>query len=61
MPGAGVDVVVAAAIEAQELDATVRYWEGAVDVSGTATGVGFLEMTGYADGQDGNARAVPTS
>ena len=65
VPSAGLDVVVAAAFPAQELDATVRYWEGAVDVtgagSGQALGTGFLEMTGYADDQDGNARPVPTS
>ena len=30
----------------------VRYWEGAVDVAGSATGTGFLEMTGYADMRD---------
>lgn len=38
----------------QELQVTVRYWEGAVDVRGTRRGVpvrgeGYLEMTGYAD------------
>jgi predicted secreted hydrolase len=40
----------------QELDATIRYWEGAVDVSGTATGRGYLEMTGYAE--EGGARTA---
>jgi predicted secreted hydrolase len=25
----------------------VAYWEGAIDVSGTASGAGYLEMTGY--------------
>lgn len=39
-------------IDAQELDLTVRYWEGAVIVSGKAsgepiTGVGYLELAGY--------------
>ena len=61
VPSAGLDLEVSAAFDAQELDATIRYWEGAVDVTGTASGSGFLEMTGYADGQDGNARPVPTS
>lgn len=61
VPGAGVDAVVSAAMEDQELDATIRYWEGAVDVTGSDSGVGFLEMTGYADDLDGNARPVPTS
>jgi predicted secreted hydrolase len=33
----------------QELDAShgAKYWEGAVDYSGSARGVGYLEMTGY--------------
>ena len=48
VPSQGIDVTVAAAIEASELAATVRYWEGAVDVTGSAAGTGFLEMTGYA-------------
>ena len=26
----------------------VTYWEGAVTYTGSATGVGYLEMTGYA-------------
>ena len=61
VPEAGIDAEVSAAIEDQELDATIRYWEGAVDVTGTASGTGFLEMTGYADGQEGSARPTPTS
>jgi predicted secreted hydrolase len=59
VPGAGLDLEVAATFDAQELDATIRYWEGAVDVSGSGSGVGFLEMTGYADGLDGSARPTP--
>jgi predicted secreted hydrolase len=40
----------------QELDVSVRYWEGAVQVEGTAsgepiTGEGYVEMTGYGDNQ----------
>ena len=38
----------------QELFTTVRYWEGAVDVTGTRggeriSGRGYVELTGYAD------------
>ena len=39
----------------QELSLTFRYWEGAVRVSrategsGTGSGVGYLELTGYGD------------
>jgi predicted secreted hydrolase len=40
-------------LDAQELVTTVRYWEGAVDVSGargatSITGRGYVELTGYA-------------
>ena len=56
VPSAGLDLEVTAALQASELDATVLYWEGAVDVTGTASGVGFLEMTGYADAAEGTAR-----
>jgi predicted secreted hydrolase len=34
---------------AQELDVSVRYWEGAVRVEGSSTGRGYIEMTGYGD------------
>ncbi len=34
-------------IEDQELKLSLRYWEGAVVVSGDATGRGYLEMVGY--------------
>ena len=59
VPSAGLDVMVEAAMPDQELDGTVRYWEGAVDVTGSAEGVGFLEMTGYGDALDGSARPTP--
>ncbi|OZC02331.1 lipocalin-like domain-containing protein [Rubricoccus marinus] len=49
VPAEGIDITVEAAIQDQELPVSVRYWEGAVDVSGSASGVGYLEMTGYAD------------
>jgi predicted secreted hydrolase len=42
---------VTAAVDAQELrtrrSTNVTYWEGAVRVAGSASGVGYLEMTGY--------------
>jgi predicted secreted hydrolase len=55
-PGDSLDVVVKAAVDAQEMHAGLQsgiaYWEGAVVVTGTrkgrpVTGVGYLEMTGY--------------
>ena len=57
LPGSGIDLAVSAAVDDQELDTAgstgVTYWEGAVDISGTAAGRpvrgrGYLEMTGYA-------------
>ena len=57
VPSQGLDLEVRAAMPDQELDATVRYWEGRVSVAGSATGSGFLEMTGYADGGSSGARA----
>jgi predicted secreted hydrolase len=47
------DVTVTPVLADQELFTTVRYWEGAVDISGTRdgeplTGRGYVELTGYA-------------
>ena len=41
--------VVAAVLDAQEMDLSLTYWEGAVDAlqGGQAVGRGYLEMTGY--------------
>ena len=62
IPSEGLDLTVRALIPGSELaDATVRYWEGAVEVRGTASGAGFLEMTGYAEATGGAARPVATS
>lgn len=36
-------------LEDQELRLSFVYWEGAVEISGTASGRGYLEMTGYGD------------
>ena len=54
VPASGLDLTIEAAFDDQELDLSVRYWEGAVDVSGTRRGKdiagrGYLEMTGYTD------------
>lgn len=48
VPGSGLDLVVEAAFDDQEMDVSVRYWEGAVLVSGSHSGVGYLELSGYA-------------
>jgi predicted secreted hydrolase len=49
VPALGIDLECRAALPDQELRGEgVRYWEGAVTYSGSHTGVGYLEMTGYA-------------
>jgi predicted secreted hydrolase len=48
VPGSGLDLVVEAAFDAQQMDLSVSYWEGAVVVSGSHAGVGYLELSGYA-------------
>ena len=51
VPSMGISLECAAAVYAQELvsedEAGTTYWEGAVTYSGSSTGVGYLEMTGY--------------
>ena len=54
IPGKELDLRIRPVIANQELFTTVRYWEGAVDVTGEAdgqpvTGRGYVELTGYAD------------
>jgi predicted secreted hydrolase len=56
VPEADLDLRVEALLPNQELDVSVRYWEGAVRVEGSATGRGYVELTGYGDGP-----AAPTS
>jgi predicted secreted hydrolase len=56
VPGESMQLKVRPVLDNQEIDGTrtsVKYWEGAVDVTGTRggapiTGRGYLEMTGYA-------------
>ena len=54
LPDLGMALDVAPVLDDQELFTTVRYWEGAVDVTGSrddveVTGRGYVELTGYAD------------
>jgi len=54
IPSQKLELEVAPVLENQELDLLVRYWEGAMDVSGTRTGRavrgrGYLELTGYSE------------
>ncbi len=61
VPSAGLDLDVRPILADQELNLTVRYWEGAVDVIGTSsaaavTGRGYVELTGYGPQPAGAAR-----
>lgn len=47
LPAHGLDLTVTAVLDDQTMDHTVRYWEGAVDVTGSVDGVGYLELSGY--------------
>jgi predicted secreted hydrolase len=43
----GLELFVEPWLKDQENELGIVYWEGAVRVSGSATGVGYLELTGY--------------
>ena len=51
IPERNVDVVLTALLETSEFDATRYaqryYWEGEVTISGSHSGKGFVELTGY--------------
>lgn len=47
LPAQGVDVTVQAVNTDAWMTTSLPYWEGPVTVTGTATGTGYLEMTGY--------------
>ena len=54
VPSQGLSLGVTPALADQELPVSVRYWEGAVSVSGThdgqsVRGQGYVELTGYGD------------
>jgi predicted secreted hydrolase len=48
LPAFGLDLNVRPLLADQELDTSFRYWEGAVAVTGTVAGSGYVELTGYA-------------
>jgi predicted secreted hydrolase len=52
VPSAGIDLEVRTRLDDQELVGTSKaapvYWEGAVDITGTHRGHGYVELTGYA-------------
>jgi predicted secreted hydrolase len=48
LPAFGLDLDVRPLLADQELDTSFRYWEGAVAVTGSVAGSGYVELTGYA-------------
>jgi predicted secreted hydrolase len=53
IPTAGLDLTATPWIDAQEMQVSFKYWEGAVRLAGTSggatvTGNGYIELTGYA-------------
>jgi predicted secreted hydrolase len=49
VPSRGIDVRITTRLPQQEVASKQnRYWEGAVDITGTRHGSGYVEMTGYA-------------
>lgn len=52
VPADDIDLRIKAAFDEQAMETTVAYWEGAVDVSGSHGGVGYLELSGYADSEN---------
>lgn len=57
IPSEDLDLQIVPHMADQEMNVSVRYWEGAVRIDGTAggeavTGNGYVEMTGYGEGQD---------
>jgi predicted secreted hydrolase len=54
VPSEGVELTLTPRVADQEMDVSFRYWEGALEVSGTSrgapvTGRGYAELTGYAE------------
>jgi predicted secreted hydrolase len=47
LPDHGVDATVAAIYTDAWMTTSVPYWEGPVRITGSHTGRGYLEMTGY--------------
>ena len=57
IPSEALDLQITPHLPDQEMDVSVRYWEGAVRIDGTSggetvSGNGYVEMTGYGEGSD---------
>lgn len=51
IPDHDLDLTIVPVRRNQELDVSVRYWEGAVQVVGSTSGKGYVELTGYGDSE----------
>ena len=49
LAGRGLTLEIEPVLSDQLMRTTLRYWEGAVNVSGSLQGVGYMELTGYGD------------
>lgn len=47
IPSENISLEIIPAMLDQELDVSVKYWEGAVTISGSHSGRGYVELTGY--------------
>ena len=64
LPSENLDLQITPHMPDQELDVSVRYWEGAVRIEGTVdgetvSGHGYVEMTGYGDDGEERGRRGP--
>ena len=55
IPSEQLDLTITPQIADQELNLAVRYWEGSVRIEGNATGYGYVELTGYGEGDGARA------
>lgn len=53
IPDEGLELMVEPWVKDQEMRLTLEYWEGAVRVSGTVDGQGYVELTGYSGSMQG--------
>lgn len=58
IPDEGFDLHLKAIIPQQELRVSTTYWEGAVQVNGSHTGAGYVELTGYNESIQGRLRGA---
>lgn len=47
IPSENISLIITPALQDQELDVSVKYWEGSVIITGSHSGRGYAELTGY--------------